>query len=407
MSKQNLVARNKIIKAKISLIRRQPFLGRLCLLFGFKENKSILTAATDGENFYYNKHFINSLSQEQILGILVHETLHLALGHLWRIGEREMHRWNVATDYVVNIIVAKNGFQLPEGALFDYQYQEDSAERVYDKLPPTKTLCPICYGKGGGGRKEGETQKKGKGRAKAKSTQTYVFTPCESHRLWGKAMGKSKKARKYRKKLKKKWEGAVQDVAKQRGDIPAGLERTIEELRPKEDWKEILASFLSQSFTDFDFFKRDRRTLHTPFYIPDLQDEKSLENVVVAVDTSGSITQEELNSFIAETREILRAFPRTKGWLIDCDAEVGKVVDIKKAKTQVKFFGGGGTSHIPVFEEIKKRKLNPKVVICFTDLYTEFPDKKPIYPVLWLVTPNGADIKPPFGRVIRMEDGHG
>lgn len=89
--------------------------------------------------------------------------------------------------------------------------------------------------------------------------------------------------------------------------------------------------------------------------------------------------------------------------MIDCDCEIGEVRELEKLPKRLVFSGGGGTSHRPVIQEVKKRNLSPKVMICFTDLYTEFP-KKPSYPVLWLLTPNGSDEKPPFGRVIKMKE---
>jgi predicted metal-dependent peptidase len=65
--------------------------------------------------------------------------------------------------------------------------------------------------------------------------------------------------------------------------------------------------------------------------------------------------------------------------------------------------GGGGTSFIPVFDELKKTKCTPSILIYFTDGYGNFPEVSPKrYPVLWVLTENHQD--PPWGRttVIRV-----
>lgn len=407
----------KLTKAKIDLMKSHPFFGRLCLLMHFKPEKAVPTAGTDGEHFYYSPEFVGGLTNEQLLGLIAHEVSHVALGHLWRRDKRERHRWNLAADYATNIILVNNHFTLPPRSLFKDAFRKYNTEQIYDKLPKTKHLCLICCG-GGGGQPKEKKKSGGEGRGKSKSDKkkesekkegkgegglSSTEKVCASHRYWKRSeRGKNKK------KIKQRWEaavgGALSEAMKTKGYVPVGFERLVDELMPKENWKQILTHYLSTSQTDFDFLKRDRRTLDSPFYLPELSDESALENVVAALDTSGSINSRELNSFVAEIKEILRIFPKTKGWLVDCDCAIGKFVEIEKAKTKKQYYGGGGTSHVPVFEEIKKRKLNPKVVLCFTDLYTEFPSQKPSYPVLWLLTANGSNIKPPFGRVIRLHD---
>ncbi len=413
----------RLTKAKIELMRQQPFFGRLCLLFDFRESQMIPTMGTDGDHLYYNLKFVKSLSDEHLLAVLTHETIHAALGHIWRKGKRESCRWNLAADYSTNLIVEDNNMELPSGCLLDHKYVNDNSEMIYDKLPKTKKICIYCMmgkgsgegkekdgkgkkskqkdngkgEKGGKGKGKKENKKKGKGTGKDFKKMSVKERACASHAKWGKV------SKKQAKQLKRIWEGAVIDAAKQKGDIPAGFARLVEELTPRENWKEILASYLSSSMTDFNFLKRDRRTLDWPFYFPDLDEESKLENIVVAIDTSGSIGREELNGFVSEVKSMLKFFPKLKGWLIDCDCDIGKVIDIQEASIKKNYYGGGGTSHVPIFKKIEKEGWNPKVVICFTDLYTEFPRKKPPYPVLWLLTPDGDTNKPPFGRVIKLK----
>lgn len=395
--------KKKIIKARIRLLSEYPFFGRLCMLLDVKEMAGCPSMGTDGFNLYYNNDFVNSLSEYGLVTILAHEVLHLALGHIWRKDKRDQFRWNIATDYAVNLILEKNGFERVDGVLLDHKYEGMNAEKIYDELENVKTITFYSAN-------EAYQQRENTG----KPTPNC---PTRRHKYWGtkekeKLKNKVKGQReglsdKDKSLLQKKWDAAISEAirsSKDRGTLPAGLERLIGIVEARENWKEILASYLSYSFSDFDFMRQDRRMLGSPFYLPDLRDETSLEDLVVAFDTSGSIGPDELNQFLSEVKEISKAFPKVKGWMIECDAEVGRVMEIEKVNKIDNFTGGGGTSHVPVFHEIKKRGLNPRVLICFTDMYTDFPDEKPDFPVLWLVTPSGDFSSPPFGRLIKMRD---
>ena len=82
------------------------------------------------------------------------------------------------------------------------------------------------------------------------------------------------------------------------------MKRFYEELEAKKDWKKELQTYLSASSDDFNFSSPDRRFLEDPFYLPNLQDIEKLEDVVIAVDTSGSISTWQFNHFISEVKEI-------------------------------------------------------------------------------------------------------
>lgn len=428
---------NVIAKARIKLLQKQPFFGRLALLLDVRKADDIPTLCTDGEHLLYNEDFVKGLNDEQRQSVVLHEVLHVALGHLWRRGDRLPHIWNLAADYVVNDLLVKNDLPVPQGGLYSQEYAGMNAEMVYEKLKKNaKTLdcgfhVQLDMGKGGQGQdqegdgegeekddkkkgkgqgdgdqeQDGKDQKKqgkGKGKGKGKQDQKPNGCPvCQAHGMWDKVKNNPKKA----KKIQQKFEGTMEQIARDRGKVPAGFERIIEALKPQEDWRKILMNYLSSSKSDYDFMRRDRRTLDWDFYLPDLQDETKLDNLVVAIDTSGSIGVDELNVFVSEIKEILNLFPRTKGWLIDCDAQVHQCIEIEKAKEPtLKFYGGGGTSHVPVFKEITDKKLKPKVLLAFTDLYTEFPRTKPDYPVLWLATPGSGKMNVPWGRVIELKE---
>ncbi|MCK4694951.1 MAG: hypothetical protein KAT74_04270, partial [Candidatus Cloacimonetes bacterium] len=191
-------------------------------------------------------------------------------------------------------------------------------------------------------------------------------------------------------------------VAKAQGKLPAGLERMIQEaLQPKLPWREILARFITENArNDYTWKQPNKRYLYADMYLPSLN-TPTLGSIVIIVDTSGSISQKELDIFASELHSILSTYPGTEIKVIYVDAKVAGVgtLNIYDFKLQAK--GGGGTDFKPGFEYIEKEGLMPACVIYFTDGYCDsFPDS-PDYPVLWILT-GKAGFTPPFGEVIHM-----
>jgi predicted metal-dependent peptidase len=204
------------------------------------------------------------------------------------------------------------------------------------------------------------------------------------------------------------WRVAVaqaHQVAKQRGNLPGGLARLVEEvLQPKVDWRDVLREFLSQhAKNDFSWSHPNRRLIHQGIYLPGLRSEE-LGEVVLAVDTSGSIGQKELSRFAAEAQGILESFDCSLVILYH-DAEVLKVQRWRSGDGPLTLepVGGGGTSHVCVFEHVERLPEQPVCVVCLTDIYTCFPDVPPAIPTLWAVVGSNT-ATPPFGLRVDVED---
>ena len=136
-------------------------------------------------------------------------------------------------------------------------------------------------------------------------------------------------------------------------------------------------------------------------------------DVIVAIDTSGSVSQEELTDFLTETQGIINSFGNNiKITLIDCDAQVQNVEIIEYGMalgydlTDKKWYGRGGTRFEPVFEKVDEEMETgnwdrPQLLIYFTDSYGSFPDEEPEYPTLWVYNQTeDSTTPPPFGEVI-------
>lgn len=215
---------------------------------------------------------------------------------------------------------------------------------------------------------------------------------------------------KERDRLAKEWSREAYYFARQAGKLPGGLEQFFSTILapPKIPWHQKLRS----AFTTYINIGRrketwlipDRRYIAHGIKMPGTLD--TIPKVVVAIDVSGSVSDDELREFISETAHIIRA-ARTPVHLILCDADIQKhwkKMNLGKLLKGVDVKGRGGTSYRPVFTLIKKKRIKPHVIIYFTDGYCEDFPPNPRISTIWVLPKEGSsDFKPPFGEVLRMD----
>jgi predicted metal-dependent peptidase len=367
---------------------RSAFFATLALRLAVGPDWGIDTLATDGRTLSYRPDFVTALTPDELVGVVAHEVLHNALAHHTRRDSREPRRWNVACDLAVNPLLVDAGFVLPacrllpgEGRYRDLP-QGKSAEEYYGLLPADPP-----------GRDEEENAGQNEQEGQDPGGCGGVQSPGD---------GSPAEAR----QSQAEWEVAVaqaQQIAKQRGQLPAGLARLVDEvLEPRVDWRDVLRHFLaSHARNDYSWSHPNRRFLHQGLYLPGLRSEE-LGEVVLAVDTSGSIGPRELARFAAEVQAILEAFDCTLTVLYH-DSQVQMVQRWRSGDGSVRLepVGGGGTSHVCVFDWIEGEGMQAAAVVCLTDLYTEFPAVAPCLPVLWAVVGANASM-PPFGSRVTV-----
>jgi predicted metal-dependent peptidase len=384
----NTDALGMLTRARIGLILDQPFFGSLALRLKLQEYAAIETMATDGHNIRYNPSFVEKQKPEHLKTIVAHEVMHCASGHHARRDARDPKQWNIACDYAINPILKESGFSIPDGALISSQYNNMSAEEIYTvrKNDPNQ--------KGGDGQGDGEgDQNQDPGKMGAvedpQGEDSKSPTPAEL------------------KQAEQDWKVAAKQAATQAkaaGKLPGSLSRFVDEiLRPKIDWRAILQVFVQPTGkNDYTMNPPNRRYIHLGLYMPSLKSNE-MPPIVIGIDTSGSISAENLNCFRAEIQSIMDNCPTT----IDCFYCDTKITghDIFTQDNPVVFKncrGGGGTDFRPVFKEIEKQGLRPECLIYLTDLEGSFPDHAPDYPVLWINTYNHETA--PFGTTVFMED---
>ena len=186
------------------------------------------------------------------------------------------------------------------------------------------------------------------------------------------------------------------------GKLPGHLQTLIEKaLTPKIDWKMTLARFLrANNKSDFTWVKPNRRFVSRGLYLPSLH-TPCLEEIAVAVDTSGSISEEELLQFTGEITSILHDTDPERIHFLQCDTEVRADDEYTRESLPLKitYRGRGGTSFSPVMDHITTEHPGVSALVYLTDLEsTDFGDK-PHYPVLWITT---SSTEAPYGEVVQL-----
>ena len=398
------VVAQSITGSILRLRLKSPFFATLAMHANFVERADIPTAATDGRDVFYNAEFLGNLSLPELDGVLLHEVLHAALGHVTRRGSRDPQRWNIAADIIVNGLIDEQGIELPAGAVRDAKLRGFSVEEVYTLLPLDQSQQNVDHDlleappgppsrsngtAGGPGDAEGEDSGDGKPSSKRTAGRPSVTDAKSLERHWRAATNQA---------------AAVARGGGQ-GLLPAGIERAFDlHDYPKLDWRTVLWRFLANTATDFATF--DRRYMYQGLYLETLEDQNL--RVVVCVDTSGSIDEELISVLMTEVQGVLRAYPGLSCNLFFADAELYGPWDITSDGELPSAQGGGGTDFRPLFDRLEIDPPGgevPSVCIYMTDGFGDFPAIEPRFPVLWAVVPGGIDEETfPFGEAIRLVD---
>lgn len=175
------------------------------------------------------------------------------------------------------------------------------------------------------------------------------------------------------------------------GVLPGDIAEVVQQFREsKIDYMQKLRRYLTlHSGGETRWLTPARLFVWQKMYLPN-HNNPVLE-AILAIDTSGS-TQGYLEKFFGDTLNIMRQFGKFHLTVIQCDEEITEVREYTKnsrVPQSIQAKGGGGTSFIPVFEYVKQKKLQPRVMLYFTDGSGDVPEKAPDYPVIWVLTPNG------------------
>jgi len=396
--------KERLVKARVKLIRSSPFFGTILLNAPVRETDHIPTAATDGHGLMFNPEFVKDLDEQQFNGLLLHELLHACLHHVPRmkdVFEVDPFVANLACDIVVNGIIDDNNLALPDGAVRDEKLKHLSVREVYtilkQKISKDKNYLGKKYGiktinvclqsPDGSGGQQGDKEQQGSGEGE------------EGQGLPGQGMDGPD------------WKDIMNQAAtiarmKQAGPRGAAMERILSELlQPTIDWKTVLYKYITESRTDFSGY--DRRFMYNNLYLDDFSGSEV--NVLLFIDVSGSIDEQLLIDFNSEIHGAISAVDNVSGEVYCFDTRVHHVCPVSEISTSFRLIGGGGTCFREIFTTIAThREENPcKTIlpIILTDGYADHDglNHDPGDPLLWVICPGGVENHTlPFGDVARI-----
>ena len=199
-------------------------------------------------------------------------------------------------------------------------------------------------------------------------------------------------------------------TAKMIGSVPAGMDRIIEKaLKPRINWRaEISDWFQSRDKTDYSFSKPNNRFSMSSCIMPSLYGE-SAGKLVFAVDCSGSVSQRELQQIGSEILDVSETIEPEEMIILWFDTKIyppqrfdrGDLQDLQQLKPK----GGGGTRFHPIFDWMAENEGDGiEGLIILSDGYAGLSNlQEPECPVLWAITEDVNDFKPPFGHVVECK----
>ena len=419
----------KLSAARTRLILEKPFLGTLVMHLELKavQDGSLRTTGTDARYFYYNPTFIQHLTLVQTQFMLSHDAMHCALAHFARRQHRELKRWDIACDHAVNLLLWDEGLKPPAGCLMNPEYHGLTAEEIYPLIPPDtseQTIDDHMYDNdsGSGSQSQPNQQQSPHNQQSEKSGgegqgQGEGKEPPPEQRQ-GESEGQAAKQEQgagnqpqieglsetEKEELGRQWQqrlAAAAQQAAQAGKLSQTLARMVDNmLQPQLPWRMLLARYMKVAARDDYSFQRPSRR-EGEAIMPSLS--SNMIDVIVVLDTSGSIGDKELGEFLSEV-DVLKSQLRARITLHACDDHLCEngpwIFEAWEALTLPKnLTGGGGTSFKPPFEWIEKAQLHPDLVVYFTDGEGDFPRREPFCPVIWLVK---GKARTPWGQRVQL-----
>lgn len=383
-------------RAKAQLVLNEPFYATIMLNMKLVEcaktpdGQDLWLAATNGTELFVNPTNFEQLTVAKAKGVLKHEIMHVAQLHPWRGEGKEHERWNHATDYTINPLILDEGGELPEGCLDGSNFKGLSAEQIYNKLPPSPPK------NGGGGQGQGQH---GSGAPGGNPLGNDIMP----------AKDKSESAVEAAKVMISQ----AAQVAKAMGKLPANLQADLDEIfKPKVDWREQLRQFLTETCpSDYSFSRPNRRYIagEDPMYLPSMAGHDSMASLVVVMDTSGSITMDELKQGLGEIVGAVEDVAPKRLVVAYCDAKVqhADVFDNPSEAVVAESFkrhGAGGTSMVAALKWAQRKHPSAQAVVVWTDgefSYEDTTEDTFPFSVVWAIS--NKRYTAPWGTTIHVD----
>lgn len=363
------------LKARMFTKPGAAFLGSLMCSTEFIWDESVGTAATDGLRIWWNPYFFCAIPAEERMFVLRHELWHIAYNHMDRRNGRDPEKSNIAADYVINNDMDREKYswqKLGFPIFIDHQYDGESYEVIYDKLPD-----PPKMPSGGQGQ---EPEENGSGPGRSTGLHDDVRAP----------KGNPAQVQAHQAQVLGNIVKAVQasQMAKEAGVVPGSIVEMVDRfLNPILPWETLLQNYFNEMCNDDFSYRRPSRRYDDPL-MPTLYSDGALEELNWYIDTSGSITAQMLLRFASEIKYVKDIHKPKVINIIQFDCAIQKIEKMEDDHdfTSIQFHGRGGTSLGPIQQHIQDTK--PSAAIIFSDLECKPMRDDPGSPIIWCIFDN-------------------
>lgn len=371
-----------ILKISRDIIMKEPFYGIFLSTLSRIETDKVKIAGVrkNGINLELgiNPDVWPSFSYNIKYGILKHELLHVCFSHpIMRSRYSDKKVFNIAADIEINQFIEDKykddsflshelfGFPANQGT--DWYYKE--LKKLGDSNP---TL-----------------------------NQILDSMDDDSHQSWKEVESTTEHEKKLMEKQVEHQLKQSKNMAKTRGNMPGRLQEILDNLDKKEepvlDWKAFLRRFSGGS-TKY-YTQKSRRKESVRFVDSPGLKIKQKNHLFVAVDTSGSVSNEEFKEFLDQIHHIYKS--GTEVTIGHADSDMAHVEKYKGKKVTDRF-GNGGTDFDPAIEYFNKHKSKFTSMVYFTDGECTPPSIKPQKPMLWVISSRGRRLESLPGLQIQI-----
>ena len=414
MAKQ-LTVEEKFTKARVVLLKGDPFIGKYLLLLdrpiecGGKDSNNnfpvlnnLDTMATTGTSLYYNREFIDKLTFEEFLFLLLHQLLHCTTMHMARSVEKNEKVWNLSCDLWVNSRLKdrQKEYRDNRNIVYDlYEYELFSTDKrilslsvddIYFEFMEqyNNQMGDAGYQVGPGGDDDNVTLESGSHTIKLGNYSPDMIKPED--------IGESSA-------------DLVDKIGEMNGDsyvhselVGASTkllnEQEIGMQRAQTKWYKYFDRHLKKVFTyDTSYSTPEKSLLYTRriYKGPTKATSNKLNQVIVAMDCSSSVwdDKDSMEKFWFHINNIMKKY-QAEGKVLLWDGEVGTELDLAKFRVNKKYdLPKGGTNPNSVFDYVSKNKIKYDVLVMLTDAYFKEKDFKKIEKLddkrtIWVISGN-------------------
>jgi len=359
--------KKKVKRAMSRIVLKQPFFSMILLNQKLQYTDQIPTMGVNGTCIYVNLEFVRNLTPDEVIGVLIHECMHLCWNHITRRGTRDRKLWNYAGDYTINPVIKDEGFTLPIPHLDEDHFHKKTADEIYKILEKEQPeIDPNFIDLDDTGLSQAD---------KKKIEHQAKVTLAKAVQIAG-------------------------------NSAPKAIRKMFDEImEPSAPWETLLREFMQTALgNDDSTWRRPHRNhIHQNLYLPSTEGHQ-LPRIACMIDTSGSIYNNKnlFEEFAAEINNIITDLTPEQVDIYYVDTSIQKHDTFEEGEIpKYDLVGGGGTNFTSFFEVVENEQ--PACIIVFTDMFASGMPTWFDTPILWCVYGNDNPSTDVSGKVIQVK----